>query len=220
MPAKCLEYVYVCASEQMPANVLKIGETHTQAPSKRATQFSGVDGLVTWRLVYAVATPNSKFTEAMVHRRLKAMARTYQKRGELFAITATEALSIIEECVTLTPAPAPRALVTTTDVAVPKARGPWACALAMPISSTLHPGMTLSRAMALVAKGDRALLKRLTAGGIEMVYPDANEPYFRFHALTASPLALWLATQRLTWLALGIEPDSHRDVCCRIRNGQ
>lgn len=219
MPAKCLEYVYVCASEQMPANVLKIGETHTQAPAKRATQFPGVDGLVTWAVVYALATPDSKFTEDLVHRRLDAMGRVYQKRGELFAITAEEALCIIEECVALTPVPARRAVVSTNDVAVPKVRGPWALALAMPVSSTHHPGMTLARAMALVAKGDRALLKRLTAGGIEMVYPDTEQPYFRFHALPASPLAVWLSTQRLTWPDLGIKLETHRDVCCRIRDG-
>lgn len=201
----------------MPANVLKIGETHSQSPLKRAAQFTGVDGLVTWEVVYAVATPDSKTTEKLVHRQLKAMHRAYQDKGELFAITPAEALEIIERCAARTPVPAP-ILRRPASVAVPKARGPWAKALAMPLSSTLNPGITLARAMALVAEGDSAMFRRLSKAGVELVYPDAKAPYFRIHAQVTGAVAKWLDTQRLTWSDLGIPtPGGHRDICCQIR---
>jgi len=201
----------------MPANVHKIGETHRQSPSQRAKQFTGVDGLVQWDVVRAIATPDSRYTEKLVHRRLKAMGRQYQPRGELFAVSAEEAASILQECAALTPVPAKATPSLSREIAVPSERGPWSLALAMPVTFSEEPGITLARAMALAAKGNRTLRRRLTNWGVELVYPDELKPHFRIHALPGSTLTKWLTTQALSWESLNLVTGSSRAVRCSVK---
>lgn len=219
-PARSLEYVYISASAQMQAGVLKVGETHAQSPEQRVKRSKGVDHHFEWTVLRAISTPNSRATEKMVHRRLKADGRQYVEGSELFNIDLAELVRLVEYYASVTPVPPQRVIARTTDVAVPVERGPWDTVLAMPVWHKDEPRMTLARAMAMVAQGHHALKSRLLNAGIELVYPSARSPDFRVHALPGSSVGSWLATQGLDWAALGIAEGRSRKLRFEVRPGR
>lgn len=211
--AQCPEYVYICTSVQMPDGVRKIGETHAQSPFERAKQFTGVDRKVKWEVERAFPTPDSRYTENLVHIRLKAMGLHYLAGTELFNVKPEVAIKVIKQSIAVTPMPALRHVVINKDVVVPREKGKqWGALLAMPVTYKDEPRMTLARALALVATGNRILNKRLLQWGIELVYPDKRLPDFRINALPGNAVGCWLVTQGLDWSDFKIEVGASRTV--------
>jgi hypothetical protein len=221
-PAKALsaagtEYVYICASPQMPKGVYKVGETHTQTPEQRAKQFTGVDRLVHWHVVRSFPTPDSRFTEKRVHAQLVANGTRYGEHREMFQAELSDIVAIIEKSVAATPARAHNPLTALKQATVTtRARGPWAAALQMPVSHQKERGFTLAHAMGSLASRNPALRQRLLQWGIEMVNPDPRKPAFRIYAVEDSPFAKWLKARAISWEDLGLVPGGSFKITCDL----
>jgi hypothetical protein len=210
------EYVYICASDQMPAHVYKVGETHRQSPERRARQFTGVDRRVHWHVVRAFPTPDARYTEKLVHQRLIAQGAQHLPRSELFCAALEYIVRIVEQSVAVTPVPPARSKATPHAYVSAAAQEPsaWQQALAMPLDYRGEAGLTLAHAMARAARGNDTLRRRLALGGIELVYPDERTPHFRIHALPGSALGRWLAAQALAWSDLQVPAGGSRKLRC------
>jgi hypothetical protein len=214
-----IEFVYVCVSPQLP-NVFKVGETHRQTPQQRAKQFPGVDKRVTWTVLRAFASPDSKYSERLVHARLNALRTRVDGHRELFTLHESELFSIIEQSIAVTPHKPPSPVRRKMLVAVPDEAGPWQEALALPMQYQGQPGITLAHAMALAAGGARPLYKRLLDQGVELVYPDPENPHFLVHRSINTKLSEWLKMQAITWESLGIPEEAlSKKLKCTVQGG-
>lgn len=217
--SRALEYVYVCVSDQMPG-AYKVGETHRQSPEQRARQFTGVDRRVTWRVLRAFTSPDSRATEKLVHARLIALGAQVAGYREIFTLGQTQLLSIIEECVARTSTQTQQAIPRSELVVIPLEAGPWAAALSMPVAYGGEKDLTLARILALAAAGNFALQRKLLEQGFKLVYPNPEQPHFRIHSLEGTKWSTWLKTQGISWADLGIpEGGLHRKVKCKTVTG-
>jgi hypothetical protein len=218
-PASRQEYIYICSSKQMPG-VFKVGETHRQTPKQRANQLTGVDRRVKWDVERMFVSPDSRYSETLVHRRLTASGTRVEGYREIFSADLPTLVCVIEKCVERTPAPPNRVRPASIPgtVAVPRGPEPWHLVLSLPVQHVDEPDMTLARAMARAAAGDDRLRRRLHNWGVELVYPDTNKPSYRLHAMEGSVLGAWLQAQGLSWKDLAIPVGSSRKISCQVQS--